>query len=173
MWIKYVTCISALVISAGCAVPQPQPKRAFTMALPQPPQPKTNGTTWLKWNPGIPAETTVRNVTTGEEFAAGPVDNYVVRGLPLGSTNTFVVHNAAGFSNEATGVAAPPPTLATITVHTFLVELPVIPGVSNVILTSNNLLTWSELSVIVATNSVYTFLWTNDHTSRFFRSKAP
>lgn len=159
-----------LALAAFLSV-SPVNQRSF--ALPALPAPQPNATVWLRWNRGIPAQTTIRNLTTGRDYDAGVSDNFEVRGLVRGSTNVFVAFNAAGFSNQATGLATIPSRMASISIHTFLVELPVIPNESVAILTSTNLLTWRQIGMIITSNSVYRFLWTNDSKPHFFRSALP
>lgn len=172
MRISFIAGVLAAIV-AGCTAPRQHDLRVSVVEVaPVAPAPQ-KGSVWLRWNPHFPYPNTIRNLTTGEEYDAGSANNFEVHGLPLGSTNTFVVHNDAGVSNEATGVASVNTNRASISIHTFLVELPVEPNVSVVLLTSTNLLTWKEIGIILTTNSVYQFVWTNDHGTRFFRSALP
>lgn len=130
----------------------------------------TEGGIWLMWVPGQPPTTSISNITTRTSTNVGLVTNYVMRGLPMGSTNTFVAFNTNGLSNTATGVAADQNGSCTISIYSFLVTVPTWSNQSTLVFTSTNLLTWQQIALFVTTNKSHQFVWTNDHGARYFRS---
>lgn len=168
------------VIAGGCAVqvvPLPSQRAPHLAALmpPPPPPPATNGAVMLVWNPGIPIFTTVSNITESRVEGAGEFNFFMVRGLEVGSTNTFIAFNEEngefGFSNTATGVAEPYVPIAKIEVFTYLITLPVaVTGVTSIV-TSTNLSAWYKVEDVTNAGPTHSLIWTNDGVvSRFFRS---
>jgi len=124
----------------------------------------TNGQVTLLWTAGEAAQTVV-NLSNQTTTAVGLADIATIRGLQVGSTNTFVVTNISGASNLATGVAQRGTnritTLGTITIY----GADRVPGKTNWLLTSSNLITWAR-NVNLGTNAGRsTFLVTNGATS--------
>lgn len=139
--------------------------------------PASGGVT-LKWNKGEPPETIVTNLTTRTAIYAGLADAVMFAGLELGSTNRFQAFNTnadglMGFTPVVTGLATTQDLRCTIKLYTYLVTVPVRSNQLTVVMTSTNLVTWYNYAFITQTNPTYSFQWTNDGTTRFFRSTLP
>lgn len=136
------------------------------------PRPATNGTVLLLWDAGEAPQTVV-NLSNKTATAVGLADIATINGLQVGSTNTFVVTNISGASNLATGTAQRGTnritTLGTITIY----GADRVPGRTNWLLTSSNLVTWAR-TVNLGTNAGRsTFLVTNGVTpAAYYRTLA-
>jgi len=133
-----------------------------------------NGVT-LRWDKGVPPETTVSNLTTRKAIYAGLADAVMFSGLALGSTNRFQAFNTntegmTGFTPVLTTLATTQDLRCTIRLHTYLVTIPMRSNQPTSVMTSTNLQTWYQIALINSTNPTYSFVWTNDGCNRFFRS---
>ena len=149
---------------------------AFAQPVPQSPyvrQSSTNGSMLLAWTYGDYHLNSISNVTTRNTIDTGFFNTYLVSGLPVGSTNVFVVVNAAGASNTATGVAQPFVLKASIKPYTYLVTVPTSTNAVTRILTSTNLKVWTTFKFVTNLGPTYQFVWTNDNGTRFFHSVSP
>jgi len=153
----------------------PSPKSALltsAMRAEINPRPATNGTVLLLWDAGEAPQTVV-NLSNKTAFEVGLADIAQVSGLRVGSTNTFVVTNIAGASNLATGTAQRGTNritaLGTITIY----GADRVPGRTNWLLTSSNLVTWTR-TVNLGTNAGRSmFLVTNGVTpAAYYRTLA-
>lgn len=126
---------------------------------------------WLIWDHGYTKHYNLTNLTTGQFYLGIPENSALVQGL-FGATNQFVVGDTNGSSNILTATNTWQNWTSSITVHTYLVTLPIKTNVWCDIWTSTNLLTWRRIAMIVAPTNSYQFLWTNDFGNRYFRSSA-
>ncbi len=177
--IRALCCVAALVVLELLAAPAtdtgPGVPRFPVLRLTAPP---TGGVT-LKWDKGVPPETTVSNLTTGAAIYAGLADAVMFSGLVLGSTNRFQASNTntsgqMGLTPVLTTLATTQDLRCTITVHDYVVTVPVRSNQLTWVMTSTNLTTWYNLTLVLQTNPTFTFLWTNDGAvNRYFRSTSP
>jgi hypothetical protein len=125
----------------------------------------------LRWDKGYPPETTVSNITARTSIYAGLADVVMFYPLPLGSTNTFVAFNSGGSSQTLEATGSVQTVTSSICVYSYLVTVPVKPNKIMSIMTSTNLLTWYQVSMVLTTNSNWSLIWTNDNApQRWFRS---
>lgn len=88
------------------AIPMPDMPRTLQTALASV-APRSNGVVRLTWDNGNPAESFPVNTTMGITYPATTEGTLTVGGLPIGTTQTFVVTNSAGSSLPASAVVAP------------------------------------------------------------------
>lgn len=149
------------------------------IAQPVPPLPNIvtptvhGGTVLLGWNPGLPRLNSVSNVTTRSLLAAGYFHYYMVHNLQVGSTNSFVVFSSAGSTEVLTTVANAYADKCEISIHTYLIKVPAKTNGVTTILTSTNMVIWTEIDNVVNSGPTHQFVWTNDGGQRYFRSWSP
>ena len=132
----------------------------------------TNGQVMLLWTAGGAAQTVV-NLSNQTATAVGMADIATVRGLPVGSTNTFVVTNSSGASNLATGVARRGTNRIDLIGSIQLYSVPLTPGRTNWLLTSSNLVTWTRSRNLGTNAGNFTFVVTNSPgPAQFFQTLA-
>lgn len=163
-------CLCASVVQSATfsappvdTAPSPQSalqRLALRSTLNPQPSTLTNGRVMLLWTAGESAQTVV-NFSNQTATAVGLADIATISGLAIGSTNTFVVTNATGASNLATGVATRGTNritqLGTITIY----GADRVAGKTNWLLTSSNLVTWTRAVNLGTTAGRSTFLVTN------------
>jgi len=167
-------CLLALVTHEPLAAPTtniigPGIPRLPVVRLTTPP----SGGVTLKWDKGEPPETTVTNLTTRAAIYAGVADAVMFSGLVLGSTNRFQAFNTSGFTPTLTTLATTQDLRCTIKLYTYLVTVPVKSNQLTVVMTSTNLVTWYNYAFVTQPAPFYSFQWTNDGQTRFFRSTSP
>lgn len=155
------------MVCLSCAIAQP------SLPIPKVRLNAPEGFVLLKWDFGNPNWNTLSNVTTRTVVDSGVFDFYMVKNLPIGVTNTFVVFNEVGLSNMATAVAVPFYDKCSIRVFTFTVTVPSLTNGVTRILTSTNSTIWSTLRTVTNLGPTYSFVWTNDGMARLFRSVSP
>lgn len=132
----------------------------------------TNGQVTLLWTAGEAAQT-VLNLSNQTATDVGMADIATIGGLPIGSTNTFVVTNSSGASNLATGVAQRGTNRITQVGSIQLYSVPLTPGRTNWLLTSSNLVTWTRSRNLGTNAGNFTFAVTNSSgPAQFFQTLA-
>ena len=121
------------------------------------------GVVTLAWDNGIPQETTVVNVTTGEVLPAGTRETITVGGLTVGSNYTFVVTNATGASNPVTALIAADTNYLAMSVFSFKLEW---FGRAGTLQSSTNFVNWLDERAIAANSFFYV---TNVGKQKFYR----
>jgi hypothetical protein len=166
---------SAAAFSEPPPATVPSPKSALltsAMRAAIAPRPATNGTVMLVWDAGESPQTVV-NLSNKTATAVGLADIATIGGLQVGSVNTFVVTNVSGASNLATTTAQRGTnritTLGTITIY----GADRVPGRTNWLLTSSNLVTWTRTMNLGTNAGRSTFLVTNGVTpAAYYRTLA-
>lgn len=123
------------------------------------------GLVTLAWDVGVPPETTVVNLTTGEARNAGTRGRLTWSGLSLGSNYTFVATNTAGASKTLTALISVENKSLLIEVFTLKLTW---PGSAGTLQASSNLVDWVDERAIDA-NSF--FFVTNNAVKQFYRVK--
>lgn len=119
----------------------------------------------LKWDNGVPQESTVVNLTTGSSYDVGTLGAATVGNLVAGDVNVFVVTNTAGSSNPVTNLNVLDTNTLSISVYAFKLSW---PGQAGTVQSSTNLSLWFDLAPI-GSNSF--LIVTNNTTQNFFRVK--
>ncbi len=128
--------------------------------------PKSNGVVRLIWDNGNPAETYPVNTTLGIRYPATTAGEMTVGGLPIGTTQTFVVTNSAGSSLPASAVVAPDGYALKFQTWLYLTW----PGPAGVLQAATNVTqpgtVWRDVQPIASGGS---FLATNQAAQEFYR----
>lgn len=129
----------------------------------------------LDIKPGIPPETVVSNITTGQAIMANKANAVTFSGLVAGSTNQFVAVNAGGGRSHVLTTLATNQVIASkIQIHSYKVTVPLKPGNATRVMVTTNLLTWYQIALVSSTNLTYQFIWTNEGAPmRAFRAVSP
>lgn len=128
--------------------------------------PKSNGVVRLVWDNGNPAETYPVNTTLGVTYPATTAGEMTVGGLPVGTTQTFVVTNSAGSSLPASAVVAADGYALKFQTWLYLTW----PGPAGVLQKTTNVTQpgtiWRDVQPIASGGS---FLATNQAAQEFYR----
>lgn len=129
--------------------------------------PRSNGVVRLIWDNGDPAETVPVNTTMGIVYPATTAGTITVGGLPVGTTQTFVVTNSAGSSLPASAVVAPDGYSLNLQTWLFLTW----PGPAGMLQKTTNLTSkpgtvWSNVQPIASGGS---YIVTNRAEQEFYR----
>lgn len=162
-------CLLAIAAYVGSSTPgQSIPTPASTR-----PAPITGVTLDIK--PGIPPETVVSNITTGQAIMANRANAVTFSGLVAGSTNQFVaVNSGGGRSGVLTALATNQVIASRIEIHSFKVTVPIKINSATRIMMSTNMQTWYQVALVLSTNKTHSLIWTNDGVPvRAFRAVSP